>query len=169
MSKRNKILASILIILVVVALVANFLLPKDESPTEIPQPSSTPRVYPRYRTGETPFPVPQSDTVRSSGVTIRNVVKESVSINPRGDALVSEASSFHTIYFSKEDQFLISITEIPFEEKRKIAEQDFIRLLEITEAEACKLNVVITTPAFVNPDESGKNYSLSFCENSQIE
>jgi len=42
-------------------------------------------------------------------------------------------------------------------------EKRFIELLDISEAEACKLDVIITTPQFVNPEFAGEEYYLSFC------
>lgn len=84
--------------------------------------------------------------------------------NNRGDILVSDEEYFQTLYFAQEDQFLISVIMSPFNEKRIEAENDFVIRLGISKENACLLDVVITTPKYANPNEAGKNYSLSFCE-----
>lgn len=75
-----------------------------------------------------------------------------------------EGADYEIIYINQNDQYLISISGSPFEEKRKLAEQNFLKTFKINKEEACKLNVVITTPTFANPKEAGINYKLSFCD-----
>ena len=57
----------------------------------------------------------------------------------------------------------LSLLQELAEVERLEAEKAFLRQLNLTEAEACQLKVVITTPMFANPAESGINYPLSFC------
>ena len=106
----------------------------------------------------------QSDTMESSGITVKNITKEPVRENTSGDIQFDSTSSYEFTYFKPEDRFLISITGSPFERVRLEAEASFVSQLGIDKAAACKLRVSITTPAFANPDEAGNTYSLSFCE-----
>jgi hypothetical protein len=81
----------------------------------------------------------------------------------RGDVLFLDTGQFHLVYFSKEDEFLISILANPFEEVRRSAELAFLSTLKIDETTACKLNVTITSPIRINPDLKGQILKLSFC------
>ena len=108
--------------------------------------------------------IPESSKIESSNVKVNNFYKDSKKINSFGDRLISEEKDFEIIYFPRGDQFLISVLASPFYPKRLEAEKKLLNVLGISEKEACKLNVSITTPAFVNPNEAGIDYSLSFCK-----
>ena len=95
---------------------------------------------------------------------IKNVYKNAIDINDVGDVVFSETDSSQLVYHPKDNFFLISILDSPFESARLAAEQQFLQSLEISESEACKLNVSVTTPRFANPEEAGRNYKLSFCK-----
>lgn len=51
---------------------------------------------------------------------------------------------------------------------RAQAQNDFINILGISEAEACQLPVLLEIPYSYNQELSGKNYGLSFCPEPQI-
>lgn len=106
---------------------------------------------------------PTSNTLQSSDVEIDNFYRQNPPINSRGDALISKTPLYQIYYFSVEDQFLISILDKDFENIRKIAEQDLIRTLNIDEQVACRLDIIETTPNFVNPEKSGGRYGFSTC------
>ena len=104
------------------------------------------------------------NTVSVSNISMDNFAKDAELIPGNKALIFEEHDDWHILFHSKNELFLISIIGSPFSEKKHHAEQTFLYELGITEEEACKLNVVITTPMFANPDESGKNYPLSFCE-----
>lgn len=79
-------------------------------------------------------------------------------------ATFPDREGYQIFYFEDLEQFLISITASPFEQYRLRAEIDFLESLNISQREACSLDVVITTPARDNPEYAGKEYELSFCE-----
>lgn len=112
----------------------------------------------------------ESEIPKSKFLTINEVELENfynnkkTDINARGDALIKDTGDAHIIFFNETESFLISILESPFEVKRREAEQEFLETMSLTEEEACKLNVEITTPLFANPDEAGKIFRLSFCK-----
>ena len=94
----------------------------------------------------------------------KDFLSDPIKINASGDVLIEEKDGHQTFYFVDEESFLISILESPFAKVRKKAEEDFLEKLGIGRAQACRLQVSVTTPLFVNPDEAGKKYGLSFCE-----
>jgi hypothetical protein len=147
MKKRNKIfLALILFIFIGIGL---YLERKQKS---------------QISTGPPKIPVSDKDKITVSNVEVENFTKDAEVVSRGETYLLEENQDFHIIARKKEGQFLISILGAPFSEKRARAEDAFVKKLGITREEACKLNVVITTPAFANKAEAGKNYPLSFCE-----
>ena len=117
-----------------------------------------------------PFPstspaIPRSSKLNISNIEVDNFYPDAERIdNQKNVYIVDDRNRYQIIYEEQFDQFLISILTAPFEELRVEAEQKLIKELGITEADACFLNIVVTTPAFANPDFSGKPYRPSFCE-----
>lgn len=85
-------------------------------------------------------------------------------INKRGDNQLYASNKF-TITQYITGEYNINIILSPFEQIKTEAEQKFLELLNITQAQACSYNVIITTPHYANPEEAGKTYYLSFCPN----
>lgn len=108
--------------------------------------------------------VPDSSKIEISNVKVNNFYDDSKKINSSGDRLILEQSDFEAIYFPRGNQFLISVLTSPFYKTRLDAEKAFLEKLDISEKEACKLDVSITTPNFVNPNEAGIDFTLSFCK-----
>ena len=109
---------------------------------------------------------PENSKIIISSVEMNNFIKTARVINKEGDMQVSStiASGYSIIYLSQFSEFLISINKSPFDQYRLQAENKFLVSLGINQQQACKLNVIITTPRFVNPGQAGQNYSLSFCQ-----
>ena len=106
----------------------------------------------------------EENIVTVSNVEVTNFAQNAELI-PGGKAIIFEREGdYHILFHSQNELFIISILGSPFSEKRFLAEEAFLYKLGITKEEACKLNVVITTPMFANEAESGKNYKLSFCQ-----
>lgn len=101
---------------------------------------------------------------RQEKVDASALIKNPQVINDKGDILVTESKDFKILYFPKTNQFLVSILSSPFEKARLSAEEEFLKTLSIDKKLACELNVLITTPVFINPNEAGKEYRLSFCD-----
>ncbi|RJR14809.1 hypothetical protein C4579_04280 [Candidatus Microgenomates bacterium] len=85
-------------------------------------------------------------------------------INNQGDTLLLETAKYHIVFLKQFNSYAISITGAPFYAYREEAEQAFLSTLNITQKQACLLNVTVSTPRFANPDQSGRNYPLSFCQ-----
>jgi len=153
-NKKKAILIAVIVI-VMIAFVVNRLIP-DEKPVSEGSPSPT--------TSPSSIIKPKGEKINVTGVSINNIYNSEIRTNTRGDTLFLENTDYKILFFSKEEQFLLSIIGSPFNKKREQAEQSFLQTLGIDKDSACKLNVVVNTPSFANPDESGKNYKLSFCK-----
>lgn len=108
--------------------------------------------------------VPEGDTIEIADVEVNNFF-EKVGIPESASYIIIEKNSDYKIaYLNNFNSFLISITNSPFESQRILAEEKFLDELGISETDACKLEVQVTTPRFANPDHAGIIYGLSFCE-----
>jgi len=163
MNKKRIIIISIIVVSILSVLA--FVIIKNQkninqinnSKVSVIPTSKPPTPYPTYRK-------PEDSTMEISGVKVNNFYNSNPVINEREDTTFKISDQYQLIYFSKENEFLISILASPFEKVRQTAEQSFLTELQITKNQACKLKANITTPYYVNPNESGKNYRLSFCE-----
>lgn len=144
------ILASIVLI---VLMTIRFGSKNVETPT-LPLPTQTPLR----------FPVPTGKTIEVSGIPVKNPYISPAELNQMGDSLMVRQPGYSLVYLKPFGQFLISITASPFAENRAQAENAFLLRMGITQEQACKLKVTITTPSSINPNESGQNYPLSFCQ-----
>lgn len=99
-----------------------------------------------------------------AGVEVEDFLKTPAKVNARGDVWFVAGKTYHLIYYPNSTKFLISILVAPFAKVREEAEKEFLDQLGIVEGEACRLDVVLTTPYFANPDFAGKTYGLSFCQ-----
>lgn len=109
-------------------------------------------------------PVPTGEIIEVSGVPVKNPYISPTQLNQNGDSLMVEQPGYSLVYLKPFGEFLITITASPFEENRKKAEEAFLLRLGITQGQACRLKVTITTPVSVNPTEAGQKYPLSFCQ-----
>jgi len=105
----------------------------------------------------------KSEKIELNGIKVNDFNKKAIKVGQLDDVLFVEENGYNITYYPLDKAFLIVITSIPFEENRQIAEKRFLDELGIDTADACKLAVYITTPRAFNPNESGINYSLSFC------
>ncbi|KKQ97984.1 MAG: hypothetical protein UT24_C0005G0002 [Candidatus Woesebacteria bacterium GW2011_GWB1_39_12] len=108
--------------------------------------------------------ITSSENRQESFLDASKLIKSSQKINDNGDLLISETKNYKVIYFPKNNQVFVSILSSPFSKFREEAEKELLEVLDIDSDTSCKLNVLITTPRFVNPEEAGKEYVLSFCE-----
>jgi hypothetical protein len=116
---------------------------------------------PNYRAfGE----IPSGRKIIISDVEVNNFFLEKDQLESEAFIPINRGAGYSIAYYNNFNQFLISITDAPFEEIRHDAEQKFIDGLDISEEDACKLDVIITTPRFANPDLAGQIFRLSFCD-----
>jgi hypothetical protein len=108
--------------------------------------------------------LPRGKTMVISGVEVKNFVNDGKILNQYGDIEISNTANYQITYHLPENKFLISVAGSPFFSNASLAENELLRILEIDEESACRLDVSITTPRFANPDEAGGVYGLSFCQ-----
>lgn len=82
---------------------------------------------------------------------------------PTNEVVNISTDEYRISYFPDEDLYSISILKSPFEIYREKAEDAFLKELDLKEFEACKLNVTISAPRFVDSEVSVKSLKLSFC------
>ncbi|MGA3054641.1 MAG: hypothetical protein ABSD63_10580 [Candidatus Korobacteraceae bacterium] len=66
-------------------------------------------------------------------------------------------------YYASDPGFLISLTTGPFDAVRRKAEAAFLKNLDISKPDACKLPVTVSISRSVDAQRAGINYPLSFC------
>jgi hypothetical protein len=116
--------------------------------------------------------IDEKERIEISGVKVADFISRETNlfINQIGQGkspsyyTLAQTPDYHIFYIQADELFFISITSYPFDEYRPVAEQKLLEVLEISEDDACKLNVDITTPAYANPDKTGEVYGLSWCE-----
>ena len=163
MNKKRTVLIISIIVFVGIIIVGAFI-PKDEETFPTPEPQERPKDSYFSRQVRDNVNLPSEKTIEAGGVYVENFYTNDKDISPKGDVILAETSNYTIFYFNNDDSFLISILSESFDETRKIAEEDLLRQLNITETDACKLDVAITTPGYVNKEKAGLNHPLSFCE-----
>lgn len=108
--------------------------------------------------------LPQGSIYPISEIHMKNFYQFAQEIKSDGEVIIEENENYRIMYFPEREYFLISILSSPFSDVRKGAEESFLQILGLNRENACKLNLSITTPIFVNPNEAGTDYHLSFCK-----
>jgi len=154
--KKKFSIKSLIILSFAVVLVAALLkLPKKLNQQEKLTPTAIPTV------GE--FKIPEEETIEISGVKMKNFYKTGKIINKNNDVEIKATEEYSFDFFPLTSQFILSITSSPFEAVRIKAEEEFLKELGFV-GDFCKLNIIISTPRFVNPEEAGESFKLSECE-----
>ncbi len=71
---------------------------------------------------------------------------------------------FSLLYSEIDNSFSIAIENEPIALNHELASRYFSQLLQISDVDACKLNVYIGVPYSVNPDYQGRRFDLTFCK-----
>lgn len=126
-----------------------------------------------FSSGTQEAPQPQEPlrekTITVSGVEINNVLETPLEKTSQGDSLFVKEATYQIAYLPSFNQFIINILSPSFEQARNDAEEAFMKKLGISKEEACRLNVSLGTPNYVNPELSGEKFPLSFCDDSHGE
>ena len=118
---------------------------------------------PSFSISPTRTPSNLPEKINASGVTVDNFYRDGQQIMTNNDVIIRDNSDFQFVYFAKGDYFLLSINNSPFEEVRKRSEQELLKILNITQVQACNLKIRVITPHYVNKESAYKDYPLSFC------
>ena len=103
------------------------------------------------------------EKITAGGINVADFHSNAQEIMPNKDAIITRNRDFQLVYYARGDYFHLSILNSPFEEVRLKSEKELLKILDISQIEACQLHLTITTPLSVNPSESGQDYPLSFC------
>ena len=96
-------------------------------------------------------------------ITVKNFYTSAKEILVYGDVLIQETEYYRFLYIRFSDSFLITLINPNVQLAREVAESDIPELLDITQADACKLPLLIGVPHWVNDQYSKEIYQLSFC------
>lgn len=121
-----------------------------------------------YMTHVVPISLAQSPSrISINSVSVADFTKNPLAKAADGSILIASEDGFQIVYFPQFDhEFLLDIQISPFPAIREKAEKKLLAVLSISQADACKLYVVVATSSKVNPQWGAKNYSLSFCEST---
>jgi hypothetical protein len=176
---KKLILILSLAILLVLAIIVTILLDTSSGitlpgrPNQGNNPSSpqSPETYTDFNTSV--VPVASIDTVKvptnQGSVEVTDITKlpEIVAVGDDAYSLDGTRSDknagFSLVYYEADNSYAIAILNEPIAQNRVAASKYLLELLQISEADACKLNVYIGTLYSVNPQLSGQNFGLSFC------
>lgn len=155
----------VIVIIIIIILALALLLFQDtggKKRQEKVSPTATPTIM--WITTTPTLPVFPLEKIEISGVKINDIYSKPISINSSKDVKFFRNENYEFVYLAKYNKFIITILGSPFMSLIKEAEEDFIRILDITKQDACRLNVDITTVISANPEYAGKRFSLSFCK-----
>ncbi len=113
-------------------------------------------------------PDPAAKTIslatRKGVVIVRNFYSGAAEITPdKISVLIERKPSYDITFFAPDSSFSITISRLPFDKSRKLAESAFLRSLQINKKDACELTVTLAVPFNVDHSRAGKIYGLSFC------
>lgn len=163
----KKIFIGILIVIIVIAALLWFLF--RASPTPV-TPSNSGVASPAANSGELSpvYQVPASPTITlgtsHGSVTVNNFYK----IAPGAEdefIVIARNDNYEINYDTTNSGFYIDIKQPPFTANRASAEADFLNLLGVNQADACKLTVAIGAEPAASAG-SGGSFPLSFCVSS---
>ncbi len=97
-------------------------------------------------------------------VVLDDIYQKAEEMLPAGNLGLRKTDDYIIDYYPELRTFSIALLNPEIEVARLKAEQDFLATLNISEEEACKLEVTVGVPNSVNPKYAGIIYPLSFCQ-----
>lgn len=104
-----------------------------------------------------------SITTNEGEIKINDIYKNPTELLPNNDVVFKENKNYSLYYYPNDQSFTITILSKNLQTARDEAEKNFLKELNISEKDACKLKIFLGMPFFVNKQMSGKNFGLSFC------
>ena len=80
-----------------------------------------------------------------------------------GNTVLTEKENYNLEYFPADQTFNIVLLDRNLRAARVAAEQDLLTRFQITQEQACSLNVMVGTIVSVSQEFSGRQLGLSFC------
>lgn len=98
-------------------------------------------------------------------VIVSNFYKTAIGTDGRA-LVLRKTSGYEIIYNAEESAFGIYVLASPVASEEATAEQNLLSVLDISQQDACKLNVTWGVSPSVDPSRAGATYGLSFCPGS---
>lgn len=73
---------------------------------------------------------------------------------------------YELLYFESDGSYLIALEEEPLRDAREAGERELLQTLEISEKDACNLQIRVSTSLHVSQTYGAKELGLSFCPGS---
>jgi hypothetical protein len=163
-SKLLKVFLGVVLIgLVLLGIFSLFSRDKDAPSSIVGEGLPTVVLRPTLRPTEI-FENPGAERLVIGGVEVNNFYNGLSRTNPEGDTLIVDRENYQVVYFPSSESFAVTVLGSSFNAVRGAAEEEFLRILDVDSLEACRLEVVISTPFFANPEIAGESFGLSFCE-----
>jgi len=106
----------------------------------------------------------KADNILVTGVSVKNVYKDRIIVTTDGNTVFYHTDAFEFVFLPEYEKFMITISQPPAQENITASEQAFLDYFEINTETACKLNVDVAIPYYVDDKLGGQNYPLSFCQ-----
>lgn len=159
---RKYLVAAILVIAIGVVLSAVFFRKAKDGAgfggEGIPAPAINPGIV---------FAFPQEEYVvigTSSGVVrVKNFYKAAEKVIEQTEIVIKETPEYLFLYHAASGDFELRVLGKSPRSSRARAEEELLRLLGLSQEEACKLQVSVSVPYGADPLLKGGIYPLSFC------
>ena len=134
--------------------------------------SPSPTTTTTYTTPDyTPTPISPSNAqtinTQQGTVTVVNPADTTISSDnsvPQAPSKnLANTDDYNITYFGADNSFAILLQSTPFAKARMLAETAFLKTLNISKTDACKLSVAEQVPYNLSQDQAGINFHLSFC------
>lgn len=96
-------------------------------------------------------------------VQVNNFYLSNPIVDEGGSLLIEQNKNYTITYDPTTGAFWIMVNGTPFNSFKNIAEQDFLKLLNISETDACKLIVSVSAQYDLQNPSSFSEFPLSFC------
>lgn len=111
--------------------------------------------------------VPAAD---GTGIRVNDFMATRVEEETGGDVYLAGSRNgtdrYRITYHVPLETFAVFLLAEPLKETRELAEQDLLRILGISESDACRLRYFVSLPEEVNPLYAGLDLGFSFCAES---
>jgi hypothetical protein len=169
--RKNIIIASIIIIVIVLGVAAYFVLRGASSPNGTPVGNQgTGGNLPPVSTSSASFPSGTTFQIGTSqgSVTVNNFYKTEDYITQDQETVVLVENDNYTIVYNRDDSGFIIAILVDAPGVRSAAESAFLSQLGISQSDACKLTVNERILDTSSPDD-GELMGLSFCGNGAFQ
>lgn len=144
--------------LFIILLVAVFILAAVTIIAVLTKPAANNTTQPNIRGGKLLI------NTASGPVVANNIYTQALANYPDNAVEFVHTTFYDMSYYPADDGFLITLLDSNVKLASQLAEQDFLKQLNITQTQACQLRVTMAVPYSVNPAYAGKILGLSYCQ-----